>query len=106
MPVVIAHSSCPDAETAAHIAQRLVEESLAACVQTIPGVVSTYRWKGEVRSDTEVLLLIKTTRAQLAALEARLPQLHPYDVPELVVVDVVGGLDGYLDWVESAARSP
>ncbi len=101
MSVVIVHCSCPDAQTASRIARVLVEERLAACVQAIPGVASTYRWEGTVRTDAEVLLLIKTTRARLDALKARLPALHPYAAPELIAVDVVGGLDAYLDWIET-----
>lgn len=99
MSVVIAHCSCPDAETAARIARALVEERLAACVQRIAGVVSTYRWEGTLHVDNEVLLLIKTTRARLDALKARLPALHPYEVPELLVLDAVDGLPAYLGWV-------
>lgn len=99
MSVLIAHCSCPDPETGARIAHTLVEERLAACVQMIPGVVSTYRWEGAVNVDTETLLLIKTTRARIDALKARLPALHPYEVPELLILDVADGLPPYLDWV-------
>jgi periplasmic divalent cation tolerance protein len=102
MSAVIAHCSCPDAETAARIARVLVEERLAACVQAIASVRSTYRWQGTLHTDAEVLLLIKTTRRRLDALKARLPGLHPYDVPELLVLEAVDGLPAYLDWLESA----
>ena len=101
MSAVIVHCSCPDAASAANIARALVDERLAACVQTIAGVVSTYRWEGQVRTKPEVLLLIKTTRDRLDAIKARLPALHPYAVPELVAVDVIGGLDVYLHWIEA-----
>jgi periplasmic divalent cation tolerance protein len=101
MPVVVVQCSCPDAGSAARIAQALVGERLAACVQVLPGVASTFRWQGEVQVSDEVLLLIKTSRARLAALEARLPGLHPYDVPEVIVLEAVGGLDRYLHWVEA-----
>jgi periplasmic divalent cation tolerance protein len=100
MSVLVAHCSCPDTETAARIARQLIEERLAACVQAIPGVASTYRWQGEVQCATEVLLLIKTSRARFDALKTRLTDLHPYDLPELVAVDAVDGLDAYLGWVE------
>ncbi len=103
MSAVIVHCSCPDPETATRIARALVEERLAACVQVIGGIASTYRWEGRVRTDTEVLLLIKTTHACLDALKARLPALHPYSVPELIAVEVVDGLDRYLDWIETEA---
>ncbi|MEO7064085.1 MAG: divalent-cation tolerance protein CutA [Dokdonella sp.] len=101
MSAVIVHCSCPDAQTAARIAHVLVDEQLAACVQAISGVASTYRWEGRVCSETEVLLLIKTTRARLDELKARLPALHPYATPELIAVDAVDGLDRYLDWIET-----
>jgi len=104
MFIVVAHCSCPDADTAARIARQLVEERLAACVQAIPGVASTYRSAGEIRTDTEVLLLIKTTRARLDALKDRLMALHPHDVPELVVLDATDGLPAYLDWVVAETK--
>jgi periplasmic divalent cation tolerance protein len=105
MSAVVAHCTCPDAETATRIARVLVEERLAACVQTLTGVTSTYRWRGALHVDSEVLLLIKTTRERLDALKARLPGLHPYDMPELIVVDAVDGLPPYLAWLESATTS-
>jgi periplasmic divalent cation tolerance protein len=97
--MLVVHCTCPDGETAARIAHALIEERLAACVQAIPGVTSTYRWQGGIRSDSEVLLLIKTTRACMEALKSRLPALHPYDLPELIALDAVDGLDAYLHWV-------
>lgn len=106
MSALIAHCTCPDADTAARIARALVEEGLAACVQAIPGVVSTYRWQGALQTDAEVLLLIKTTRARWPALKARLPALHPYDVPELLAVDAVDGLPQYLAWLDSDTMVP
>ena len=97
--VVVAFSTAPDEATAARIAEALVERRLAACVNVLPGVRSTYRWKGEVQRDDEALLVIKTTRAGVAALKDALPEIHPYEVPELVVLEVRGGSDAYLRWV-------
>ncbi|GAA0719057.1 divalent-cation tolerance protein CutA [Dokdonella soli] len=105
MSVVIAHCTCPDEESAARIARALVDERLAACVQAIPSVTSTYRWNDAVHAEREVLLLIKTTRARFAALKSRLPALHPYESPELIAVDAVDGLDRYLGWVETETES-
>jgi len=102
MPAVVVHCSCPDAGVAARIARVLVEERLAACVQAIPAIGSTYRWQGEVQVDTEALLLAKTTRARLDALKARITELHPYEVPELLALDVVDGSPAYLAWLEEA----
>jgi periplasmic divalent cation tolerance protein len=106
MPVVVVQCSCPDAESAGRIAEALVGERLAACVQALPGVASTFRWQGEVQVADEVLLLIKTSRARLEALKARLPDLHPYDLPELIVLDAVDGLERYLRWVEAETAPP
>jgi periplasmic divalent cation tolerance protein len=103
MSAVVVHCSCPDAEVAARIARTLVEERLAACVQMIPAMTSTYRWQGDVHVDGEALLLIKSTRARLDALKARIAELHPYEVPELVALDVVDGSPAYLAWLEAAA---
>ncbi|MBN8737727.1 MAG: divalent-cation tolerance protein CutA [Xanthomonadales bacterium] len=92
-------STCPDADTAARIARTLVEERLAACVNRLPGVVSTYRWQGGIHEDAEVLLVIKTTRGCFATLRDRLVALHPYEVPELVALEIAEGLPAYLDWL-------
>lgn len=96
---LLALSTCPDVETAARIARVLVEERLAACVNRLPGVVSTYRWQGEIHEDAEVLLVIKTTRERFEALRARLLELHPYELPELVALEMAEGLPAYLDWL-------
>lgn len=99
--VLLCYCTCPDAASAQALARALVDERLAACVNRVPGVRSTYRWQGEVIDDGEELLLIKTTAERLPALKARLPQLHPYEVPELVAVPVADGHDTYLDWVRA-----
>jgi periplasmic divalent cation tolerance protein len=90
------------ASEAAQLANRLVEERLAACVSRV-AVASTYRWQGEVHDDDEVLLLIKTSDDLLAALEARVQQLHSYDVPEFLVLDPVAVSDTYLAWLLESA---
>ena len=92
-------STCPDAATAVRIARALIEERLAACVNRVAGVASTYRWQGAVHDDAEVLLLIKTTRERFAALRTRLVDLHPYEVPELIALDIADGNPTYLDWI-------
>ena len=96
--------TCPDAATAARIASALVDDRLAACVNVLPGVESIYRWQGRVERASEVLLLIKSTRERLPALTARVVELHPYELPELVAVDIAGGLPGYLAWIADATR--
>jgi len=84
------------------IARRLVEEHLAACVSLIPAIQSVYRWQGSVESATEVLLLIKSGLEQLPALETRLHQLHGYETPEFLVLDVESGSHRYLEWLRAS----
>ena len=86
-----------DADAAA-LARTLVEERLAACVNVLP-VTSVYRWKGQVEQDREQQLVIKTTAGRVAALETRLRALHPYELPEFLVLPAGGGSAAYLLWV-------
>jgi periplasmic divalent cation tolerance protein len=106
MSVLLAYCTCPDVASADRIARTLVAERLAACVNRLPGVQSTYRWQGAVEQADEVLLLIKTTTDRLDALTARLRTLHPYELPELVAVEVRAGLPAYLDWVATESAPP
>lgn len=99
-------TTCPDAATAGRIAEALVGEGLAACVNVLPGVTSIYRWQGAVERAGEVLLLIKTTEGGFAALEERLVALHPYELPELIAVPIGLGLPPYLDWVRDQVARP
>ncbi|HJU08652.1 MAG TPA: divalent-cation tolerance protein CutA [Rhodanobacteraceae bacterium] len=92
-------STCPDSETAAKISRALVEGRLAACVNRVPGLTSVYRWCGEIHEDGEVLLLIKSTRDRLESLRTRLIELHPYEVPELIALEITAGHVPYLDWL-------
>jgi periplasmic divalent cation tolerance protein len=101
--VLLCYCSCPDAACAQAIADALVGERLAACVNRLSGIRSTYRWHGEVTTDSEELLLIKTTIGHFEALKARLLQLHPYELPELIAVPVTHGHEAYLDWVRADA---
>ncbi len=96
--------TCPDASTASRLARALVEERLAACVNVVGGVASTYRWNGEVHVDDEVLLVIKTMADRFEAMQARLVALHPYDVPEVLAIEPAGGAAPYLAWLERETR--
>jgi periplasmic divalent cation tolerance protein len=80
-------------------ARTLVTEQLAACVNVLPEMVSIYQWKGDVEQASERQVVIKTARARLDALRARLHELHPYDVPEFLVLTVGEGSDAYLRWI-------
>ncbi len=99
MKTRILFSTIDNAETARRIASTLVEERLAACVNIIPNVTSVYKWKGEIETASEWLMLIKTVQERVPALIARLVQLHPYEVPEAVVLNIEEGHSPYLDWV-------
>jgi periplasmic divalent cation tolerance protein len=102
--ILLCYCTCPEAASAQRIAETLVGERLAACVNQLPGIRSTYRWQDAVQTDSEVLLIIKTTDDRLTSLELRLLQLHPYDVPELIAVPVSRGHEAYLDWVRQQSR--
>jgi len=101
MDALLILCTCPDADSAQAIARALVEERLAACVNRIPGLTSTYRWQGEVREGNEVLLLVKTRRERLDQLRRRLLELHPYDVPEVIALEIVAGHIPYLEWLRA-----
>jgi periplasmic divalent cation tolerance protein len=103
--VLLCLSTAPDLASARGLADALVGEGLAACVNLVPGLQSIYRWQGQVERNDEVLLLIKTTRTCLPALQDRIVALHPYELPEVLAVESAGGLPAYLDWVVSATRS-
>jgi periplasmic divalent cation tolerance protein len=96
---VVILSTAPDVLLAKRIAHILIEEKLAACVQLMPSCLSIYEWNGEVQGDQEVPMVIKTSRNAARGAIARLIELHPYEVPEAVVVPIVGGHYDYLNWV-------
>ncbi len=87
---------CEDAEG---IAAAIVERRLAACANILPGIVSVYRWRGELRKDEEWLLVVKTLRERFEDLRAAIVALHPYEVPEVVALPVAAGHPPYLSWV-------
>jgi periplasmic divalent cation tolerance protein len=95
-------TTAPDRETATRIARALVERTLAACVNIVPGVGSVYRWQGRIEESDEVLLLAKTTQARIGDLERALGELHPYDVPECVVLAPASVEAKYLAWLVGA----
>lgn len=103
VPMVIVLTTLEAGADPDGIARTLVEERLAACVQVMPPMTSIYRWKGEVEVALEQQLLIKTTAQRVAALGDRLRTLHPYELPEFLVLDAVAS-DAYGAWVRANSR--
>lgn len=99
---LIVLSTCPDEAVAESIAEVLVSQKLAACVNILPKIRSIYAWKGNIERDNEVLLLIKTQKAQFQALEQAIVQHHPYELPEIIGVSVETGLAQYLNWIDTS----
>jgi periplasmic divalent cation tolerance protein len=91
-------------DEAEHIARALVDERLAACVNIVPGLTSIYRWQGKVEAAPELLLLIKTTAANLTQLEEAVRRLHSYEIPEFLVLTPESASNPYLDWLLSEAN--
>jgi periplasmic divalent cation tolerance protein len=101
---VLVLSTVGTREDAERIADALVGERLAACVNVVPGLRSIYRWKGAVEREDELLLLIKTRAERVEEMGARLRALHPYELPEMIVLPIAGGHGPYLDWIADGVR--
>lgn len=97
-------SSCASGDDADRLARALVEARLAACVQVLPGLRSTYRWAGQIEQADEVLLLIKTSGDRRDAAMALLRQLHRYELPEILAVEAATGSIDYLGWLWAETR--
>ncbi|MHB8535897.1 MAG: divalent-cation tolerance protein CutA [Sulfuricaulis sp.] len=98
-------TTCPDVKTGERIAQALVSERLAACVNILPLATSVYRWKGRVESAAEHLLIIKSMTRALRAIQKRILELHPYELPEIISVPVTGGFADYLAWIRNPDKT-
>ena len=96
--------TCPDSVVAKHIAHCLVKEKLAACVNLIPGITSVYPWQGNVESSSEVQLLIKTTAEMFEPLSLKINELHPYEVPEIIALNIQQGDKHYLNWISESIK--
>jgi len=97
-------STCPNKEVAHNIAQHIVTEGLAACVNIIPNVTSVYIWQDELQCDEEVQLLIKTNNAYFDQLTTRINELHPYDVVEVIALNIQQGDTHYLNWINESLK--
>lgn len=96
---LIVLTTLPSEESALKLAEDLVGERLAACVNILPPMTSVYEWQGKLEKGQEHQLLIKTSSDRYPELEARIRRSHPYELPEIIALPVAGGLQAYLDWV-------
>ena len=94
-------TSAPNEEAARQIGTRALELQLAACITTLPGATSRYRWLGKVEEAQEILVLLKTTPEAIEALQEALAEVHPYDEPEFLQIPATGGSAGYLRWLSA-----
>lgn len=102
--VVTVLMTAPGVAEAEAVVRSLVQERLTACGNILPGAVSIYQWEGELHRDKESVVILKTIRSLLPRMLERAEQLHPYDVPELLVLDVADGAGAYLEWVRQECR--
>lgn len=103
--ILLVLCNCPNSQSAAQIAQKLVEENLAACVTQHAPCRSTYRWHGEITHSDEVSISIKTTVDVYPQVEARIHELHPYSVPEILAFPAAFGLTEYIEWIGQEAHA-
>lgn len=105
-PIVVVYVTAPDMATAKTIAQSLIAEKTAACVNIIPGMVSVYRWEGEVNIDDEVVLIIKTRQSLSERVIQDVVARHPYDVPAVTVLPVSTGHLDFFKWIGEETKPP
>ena len=105
MPKLLVFTNLPDRASAERLADLLLEQRLAACVNILAPCRSVYRWKGAVQHDEEHPMLIKTSAERYGALERALRQGHPYELPEIIAVPIEQGLPAYLDWVAAETKA-
>lgn len=106
MPALLVLTNLPDRAAAERLAEALVEQRLAACVNLLAPCRSVYRWKGELQRDEEHPVLAKTTAERYPALEAAIRAAHPYELPEIIAVPIERGLPEYLTWIAAQTDSP
>lgn len=104
MDCLLVMTACPSQEVALELARRLVQDKLAACVNIVPGVHSVYRWQDAIEETREVMLVIKSTAANYAALESVIHSVHPYQVPEVLAVPITQVAPQYRSWLKEACH--
>jgi len=104
VPSIVVYVTVPNKEAGKKLAESIVKEKLAACVNRVPGIESVYEWKGEIQTDSEELLIIKTRESLLDALTEHVKANHEYDVPEVIALPITGGSLQYLEWIKNSTR--
>ncbi|KAM5575470.1 protein CutA, chloroplastic [Rosa sericea] len=104
VPSIVVYVTVPNKEVGKKLAESLVREKLAACVNIVPGIQSIYQWEGEVQTDSEELLIIKTRQSLFEALTEHVKTNHPYDVPEVIALPINAGSLNYLEWIKSSTK--
>lgn len=99
--VAVVYTTIGSIQDARKIANNLVEEQLVACVNIIPSVESVYSWKGKIQNDEEIVLIAKTTDDNVKKTIQRIKKLHPYELPDIIVLPIIGGLKEYLDYISN-----
>ena len=97
--VAIVYSTIDDIKNARRIAHTLVDEQLVACVNIIPNIESIYRWKGKIEMDNEFVIIAKTVNKNVKKTITRIKSLHPYELPDIIVIPIIGGFKEYLDYI-------
>ena len=104
MKPVIILTTTPTKNAAKHIADHLIKQHWAACVNIVQNSQSVYMWKGKIQNESEYLLQIKTDKSFIPKIELYFDEAHLYDIPELIVIDIIGGSQKYLDWMSKAVK--
>ncbi len=102
----VVFSTAPNADEGARIGKAVVEEGLAACCNIVPGLRSIYLWKGKLCDENEALCIFKTRDALFERLKKRIKELHTYEVPEIIAVEITDGLKEYLGWIDEVTKGP
>lgn len=104
VPSIVVYVTVPNKEAGKKLAESIVTEKLAACVNRVPGIESVYQWEGKIQTDSEELLIIKTRQSLLEALTDHVKANHEYDVPEVISLPITGGNLKYLEWLKESTR--
>ncbi len=101
---IVVYVTTPNEKTAKKIAKEVLEKRLAACINIIPNIYSTYRWRGRIEEDQEALMIIKTRRGLFDILAKTIKEKHPYEVPEVIGIPIIEGYNAYLEWIRDETK--